>query len=110
MMSDADKVWTPSEIRLRYERGERNFRGLDIDDTGDSSSFREAVLDDADFTQCFVVADFSRASLRGCRFTPSNVKTCEFDNADLRSARLEGANFAGAQQHGLRLGPGELSR
>ena len=83
MMSDADKVWTPSEIRLRYERGERNFRGLDIDDTGDSSSFREAVLDDADFTQCFVVADFSRASLRGCRFTQSNVKTCEFDNADL---------------------------
>jgi uncharacterized protein YjbI with pentapeptide repeats len=122
-MSTEGKVWTPSEIRRRYQEGERNFQGLEISDTGDSTSFRDAVLDGSDFSQAFVVADFSRASLSGCRFKEANVKTCVFDEADLRgcdfsgaaidaatfrSARLEGANFAGAHEQGICMKPGEL--
>jgi uncharacterized protein YjbI with pentapeptide repeats len=122
-LSSEEKVWTPSEIRRRYQEGERDFRGLDISDTGDPTSFRDAVLDGADFTHAFVVADFTRARLTGCRFTEANVKTCVFDEADLRdcdfsgaaidaatfrSARLDGANFAGAHEQGICLAPGEV--
>jgi uncharacterized protein YjbI with pentapeptide repeats len=122
-MSTEEKVWTPSEIRRRYHEGERNFQALEVSDMGDSASFRDAVLDGSDFGHAFVVADFSRASLRGCRFKEANVKTCVFDEADLRgcdfsgaaidaatfrSARLEGANFARAHEQGICLKPGEL--
>jgi uncharacterized protein YjbI with pentapeptide repeats len=90
-LSTEEKVWTRSEIRRRYQDGERDFRGLDISDTGDSTSFRDAVLDGADFSHAFVVADFSRARLCGCRFTEANVKTCSFDEADLRDCDFAGA-------------------
>jgi hypothetical protein len=88
-----ERVWTPNEILRRYQDGERDFRGLDIgrDSQGqvvsdsDGRSFRGAVLDDADFTDCFIFADFTGASLRNCKFR-ANVKTCSFDLADLRGA------------------------
>jgi uncharacterized protein YjbI with pentapeptide repeats len=125
-MSSEDKIWTPSEILSRYQSGERDFRDLEITQTNDDdASFREAVLDGSDFTHAFVVADFTRASLKDCRFVEGNVKTCIFDEADLRgcdfsntaidaatfrSARLEGATFTGATDQGSVMEPGELPR
>jgi uncharacterized protein YjbI with pentapeptide repeats len=124
-MSTEERVWTPAEIRRRYQDGERNFQGLDISDSGDTESFRDALLDGADFSHAFVVADFGRASLRDCRFFEANVKTCTFDEADLRdcdfssaaidaatfrSARFDGANFGGASVQGQSMKPGELPR
>ena len=122
-MSTEEKVWTPSEIRRRYQHGERDFQGLDISDSDDPASFRDAVLGGSDFSHAFVVADFSRANLRNCRFLGANVKTCAFDEADLRgcdfsnaaicsatfsSARFEGATFSGASVHGHSMKPGEV--
>src|SRR5262249_39030227 len=78
-MSADERVWKPSE------------KSLDISDSDDSESFRDAVLEGSDFRHAFVVADFSRARLRDCRFFEANVKTCTFDEADLR-----GCNFTGA--------------
>ena len=118
-----DKIWTPAEIRRRYAAGERNFRGLEISDGGDPAapSFRGAILDGSDFDESFISADFTGASLRGCKLR-ANVKCCTFDRADLRdadfrdaaidsatfkSARLDGANFAGAGAHGYEFEPGE---
>jgi 2-iminobutanoate/2-iminopropanoate deaminase len=118
-----ERLWTPSELLRRYAQGERDFQGLEIEDPDDPSSFRDAVLDGADFSRCFVVADFCRARMRGCRFTEANVKTCIFDEADLRgsdfsgaaidaatfrSALLEDANFTGATEQGHCMKPGEL--
>jgi len=122
-MSTDEKVWTPSEIRRRYQDGERNFQGLDISDANDPGSFRDAVLDGSDFSGAFVVADFSTASLRSCKFVGANVKTCVFDSADLRdcsfsnaaidaatfcSARLERADFSGASAYGHSIKPGDV--
>jgi uncharacterized protein YjbI with pentapeptide repeats len=124
-MGTDERVWTTSDIRRRYDQGERDFRDLEISDSNDSASFRDAVLDGSDFSHAFVVADFSRASLNGCRFNEANVKTCIFDEADLRgcdfsgaaidaatfrSARLDGASFAGATEQGYCLKPGEVPR
>jgi uncharacterized protein YjbI with pentapeptide repeats len=122
-MGTDEKVWTTSEIRRRYEQGERDFQGLEISDSNESDSFRDALLEGSDFSHAFVVADFSRASLSGCRFKEANVKTCIFDDADLsgcdfsgaaidaatfRSARLDGANFAGATEQGYCMKPGDV--
>ena len=53
----------------------------------DSESFRDAFLEGSDFSHAFVVANYSRARLRDCRFFEANVKTCSFDDVD-RSPRL----------------------
>jgi uncharacterized protein YjbI with pentapeptide repeats len=82
---------TAAEVRNRYERGGRDFSGLDIEDIGDVRSFRGAVLDGVNFSDCFILADFTKASLRGCRFRSANVKACSFDEADLRGCDFSGA-------------------
>ena len=124
-MGTDERVWTPSEILQRYKQGERNFHGLEIsDDSGDESdSFRGALLDSADFSRCFIVADFDSARLRDCRFVEANVKTCKFDGADLLNAdfsraaidaatftncNFEGANFDEAGAYGYTFNKGEL--
>lgn len=120
---NAEKVWTPAEIRHRYQEGERDFQGLDISDSDDRLSFQGAVLDGSDFSHAFVVADFTGGSLRDCKFVEANVKTCAFDNADLRgcdssraaidaatfrSAQLERTDFSGAGAYGYSMKPGEV--
>ena len=124
-MDSDERVWTPSEIRQRYARGERDFRGLDIADGDDGGSFRGALLDGADFSRAFIVADFTGARLRECNFVEANVKTCSFDGADLSAAdfsraaidgatftgcNFDGAQFEGAGFYGCILAPGELPR
>jgi uncharacterized protein YjbI with pentapeptide repeats len=91
MTVSSERVWTPSEVRRLYQDGERNFDGLDISDAGDPDSFRGAMLDDARFTGCFIVADFTGASLRRARLVAANVKTCVFARADLCGADFSGA-------------------
>jgi hypothetical protein len=92
------------EICRRYACGERDFREIDVDDAR-GGTFRGARLDGVDLGRSFVVADFTRASLRGARFVGANVKTCIFDGADLsgadfRDACIDGASFRGAMVRG----------
>ena len=87
----ASEIVTSGEVVRRYLAGERDFSELEIEDAANSTAFRRASLDGADFTRTFIVADFSGASLRGVRFIEANVKTCSFAGAD-----LSGADFAGA--------------
>jgi uncharacterized protein YjbI with pentapeptide repeats len=129
---------TPSDILKRYQRGDRDFRGLKIDDpepyvmegsrfvsVNEPDSFKTAVLDGADFSAAFIVADFRGAHLRNCKFTGANVKTCAFDSADLtdcdfsnaaivgatfNAARLDRSNFQGAHQQGHSMKSGEVPR
>lgn len=100
-----DKIWQPSEILRRYESGEREFRGLEIESPRGSTGpdFRRAKLAGADFTESFIVADFSGADLQGARFAPANVKTCSFDGADLRNADFSGAAIDAATFDGADL-------
>jgi uncharacterized protein YjbI with pentapeptide repeats len=102
---DDDRIWQPSEILSRYEAGERDFRGIEIEATRGTSDpeFRRAYLTGADFTGAFIVADFSGATLRGARFAPANVKTCTFDGADLRDADFAGAAIDSATFDGADL-------
>ena len=123
---DEDRIWRPVEILRRYNAGERDFRGLQIESEGDpsDSEFRDAILEGADFSDCFIVADFSGAHLRGVKLS-ANVKTCCFDRTDLRDADfsnaaidaatfdgaiLEGATFEGAGAYGHKYMKGELPR
>jgi uncharacterized protein YjbI with pentapeptide repeats len=123
---DDDRIWAPAEILRRYRAGERDFCGLKIESIAGSSEpeFRDAELEGADFSNCFIVADFTGARLQGARLS-ANVKTCSFDRADLRNADfsgaaiesatfdgadLEGANFEGAGDHSYRYRKGELPR
>lgn len=105
-MAVEERVWSPTEILLRYQRGERDFRSLDISDPeGVPAAFAGASLDGADFSHAFIVADFRGASLSTSRFVAANVKTCQFDGANLTAAdftdaSIDGATFAGAKMEG----------
>lgn len=119
-----ERIWTPKEIRERYSQGERDFRGVEIADPDPpGSSFRNAVLEGADFTGAFIVADFSDSNLRRCRFVQANVKTCSFNGTDLFesdfssasidgatfvNARVERAKFTGAGWYGKKLEQGQI--
>lgn len=110
------------QILRRYEAGERDFSGLEIEDEPEVTPLRGAVLDGALFNRAFIVAVFSGASLRGAQFVEANVKTCVYDGADLtdadftnaalcattfQRARMDGAKFDGANFHSYTLGAGE---
>lgn len=127
-----DRVWHPSEILERYAKGERDFRGLDIDDDlrrfpdrglTKAPTFQGAVLDGADFSQALICADFTGASLRKCSFVHAHLKTCIFDRAvlegsdfsnsaidgaEFRAARLIDCRFDGAGAYGYTFKAGEL--
>jgi len=118
-----ERVWKPSEIRQRYQAGERDFRDLEIDQPEKEDSFRGATLAGVDFSGAYIVADFSEANLSYSRFVGTNVKTCIFDRANLEhsdfsdaaidsatfgAARLSGATFANASMYGITLKRGEF--
>jgi len=102
---DDDRIRQPSEILARYEAGERDFRGLEIEAPSGTSDpeFRRADLTGVDFTGAFIVADFTGANLQGARFAAANVKTCAFDGADLRNADFAGAAIDSATFEGAEL-------
>jgi uncharacterized protein YjbI with pentapeptide repeats len=94
-----------TDVAQMYADGQRDFTHTDIRDPKDARPLRESSLNDADFTDSFIVADFSRCSLKQARFVRANIKTCRFEVADLRGAdfscaALDGATFAGAHLTG----------
>jgi uncharacterized protein YjbI with pentapeptide repeats len=55
-----------------------------------------AVLDGADFSNCWFSATFAGSSLRAVRFSHANVKCCDFSRADLTEADFRGAAMEAA--------------
>ena len=104
-MARGDESLTTAEVLAQYLRGRRDFSGTTIEDPPGAELLRGAVLDGADFSRAFIVADFGKCSLRGVNFVGANVKTCCFDGADLRGsdyrdAALDAATFSGALVEG----------
>lgn len=92
-----------NELIARYEAGERNFRGLDLD--GETLDLRGSNLAGSDFSESFIFADFRGANLERCLFERANVKTCDFRGASLRhasfrEAAVDAAEFSGAEMTG----------
>jgi uncharacterized protein YjbI with pentapeptide repeats len=85
---------TLSSILTRYAAGERSFVSLDLDDR--PYDFSGAALVGADFTGCFITANFRGADLQDAVFKEANVKTCDFTGANLRGASFVGAAIDGA--------------
>ncbi|MBB2752309.1 UNVERIFIED_ORG: uncharacterized protein YjbI with pentapeptide repeats [Rhizobium aethiopicum] len=109
------------KILTRYATGERNFRGLDLDD--EFYDFSHVDLRGAVFTGSWIVASFTRANLEDADFSHCSVKTCDFSGARLASATffgsaidaavfdgadLTGTIFEKAGAFGYILGKGEL--
>ena len=68
-----------------------------------------AVLDGADFSECWFSATFRGASLKATKFRHANVKCCDFTgadltNADFRESALEAAQWSGAILLGTQFG------
>lgn len=90
-----------SSILERYAAGERSCASEHFDD--EVHDLAGATLDDADFSGCFIVADFQGASLQRVSFRNANVKTCDFTGANLLYASFEGAAIDGAKFEGASL-------
>ncbi|MBT60552.1 MAG: hypothetical protein CMA63_03235 [Euryarchaeota archaeon] len=68
------------------------------------SSFRRAILDEADLTEGdFSKCDFRRASMYGADLMKSAFDEADFRGADLRKARLNLSNFRNCQFKGADL-------
>lgn len=96
-----------SELLERYQQGERDFRGAELDEDPDCD-FTGACLDGVDLSESWITASFRGASLRGAFFVGANVKTCDFRDADLTNADFRGAalcatQFSGAIVEGITL-------
>ncbi len=83
------------DLLQRYRNGIRSFRGEDFD--SEQMDLRRANLTGADFSECFISADFSDANLEECRFVRANVKCCDFRGANLRGASFAEAAIDGAE-------------
>jgi len=108
-------------VLKRYSKGERDFRGMELDDADYTLAGQD--LREADFSESYLTVDFSRSNLRGASFRNANAKTCSFEDADLREcdfrgaalcsttfkgAQMQGAVFTGASCHSYVLSEGEL--
>ncbi|MBB3646138.1 uncharacterized protein YjbI with pentapeptide repeats [Rhizobium sp. BK619] len=92
---------TSEKILARYAAGERNFRGLELDDG--AYDFSHADLRGAVFAGSFIVASFASANLEGADFSDCNVKTCDFSGARLASATFLGSAIDAAVFNGADL-------
>jgi uncharacterized protein YjbI with pentapeptide repeats len=86
-----------------YRNGQRIFKKLFIN----GESFSDQVLNDVEFIDCVIYANFQRAQLKNAKFLESVIKTCDFREADLSNAHFEGVavestQFARAKTNGLR--------
>ncbi len=109
MILKDDRTRRPSEILELYAAGERDFSRCEIEQNWeeDPVGFSGADLRGANFSGCFILADFMHADLRRAVFHGTNVKTCSFDYADLRDAdfrdtALESTSWVGAELTGCR--------
>jgi uncharacterized protein YjbI with pentapeptide repeats len=83
------------ELLQRYNEGERNFVGAQLDTDSENDASR-LCLDDINLSQAFVFGNFRAASLRGACFQQANLKTCDFREADLTNADFRGAGLCSA--------------
>lgn len=90
------------ELLRRYQSGERDFSGAELDIDPDLN-LDGVTLDGVNLSHAFVVASFRGASLRGARFCHSNMKTCDFRGADLRDSDFRGAALCSTNFEGARL-------
>jgi len=88
-MSDYKPPQSANEVLIRYRDGERYFGHSNLDE--DACDFRGVNLEEVDFSQSFIVADFRDANLRLANFTQCNIKTCDFRGANLQNAIFRGA-------------------
>lgn len=115
-------VSTFQELRARYQAGERDFAGSELDEDPDYD-LDGMCLDGIDLSRSWVVASFRGVSLRNATFRSANIKTCDFTEADLSGAdfsgaglcaatftgaKMENARFAGASYHSYEFKAGEL--
>jgi uncharacterized protein YjbI with pentapeptide repeats len=87
-----------AELLLRYARGERSFRGLEMlaADLSDQN-LREIDLERANLSGTNLSrANLSKAALSGATLSPVNLVGANLVDADLCGACLEGADFTGA--------------
>jgi hypothetical protein len=94
---------THEELIAKYEKGERNFRGADLEGADLmganlryanlwGADLRDAVLRDANLMD----ADLRKADLRGADLEGANLLDANLWGADLRDAYLRGAYLKGA--------------
>ena len=110
------------DLLERYQRGDRDFSGSELDSDPGNGNLSGACLDGIDLSHSFIFASFKGASHRGARFHGANVKSCDFSEADLSDAdfsdaalcattfigaRMTGARFKGAFVHSWALTEGE---
>lgn len=101
------------QILQMYAQGTRDFSGLEFGSV--EINLGSCTLDNANFSGCFIVANFSKTSLKNAKFENANIKTCNFSGANLShasfqgaavdaanfsDANLENANFYGASEQG----------
>lgn len=105
MKAPDDRIFGSHQLLAEYRSGRRDFTGAEIEDAAATAPLQGATLDDANFSGCFILADFRGCSLRAARFVRANVKTWCFDGADLSGADftdacIDAATFTGAKvQH-----------
>ena len=89
------------EILQRYKEGQRQFKDLDIE--GD---FSHQNLEEIEFENCFIAADFRHCNLANSKFLNGNIKTSDFrfstlTNAVFTGLAVEGTEFEGAETEGV---------
>mgnify|MGYP001794516826 CR=1 FL=1 len=86
---------TGEELLRRYEKGERDFRGIQLDK---SKSLTRVNLQGADFRNaCLYMANFGAADFRNANFSEGCILySSDFTGADFRGANLQGTEFGDA--------------
>lgn len=74
------------EIMREYSTGKRVFNEYEIED--DWADIDGLILDDAQFTYCFIEACFCNCSFRNTIFSCCNIKTIIFKDCDLTNAMI----------------------
>ena len=98
-MTDKDRI-SRSELLRRYEAGERNFQGANLQEI----FLRRTILNGTNLQG----ADLHRANLQDAILEGVNLARANLEGADLSGADLWGVNLHGADLHGADLGKANL--
>lgn len=95
------------EVQKEYSLGKRIFDKYDIEDN--YSYFNRLVLDNAQFTNCFIEACFSNCSFKNSQFLNCNLKTvrfidCNLTNSIINECSIEAIDFTKSILEGLKFG------